>query len=736
MLAYDLYTQSIRRFGAFFVLLCLSLNMATAQVSIDTVLYAGPTCNGFEDGEAQVFFSGGAGPYTITWSDGQEGEVAVGLAAGAYSVTVADDLGTESSASFEITDPDPITASGELTLPVCPDDSTGVISLTIQGGTPPYEIFWNNGDMGPVLSGVPPGNHFAFIIDALGCLLNQQFVLGNNDNVPPVIVAQSAVVPLNPVTGTVIMEPILFVSMVTDNCQIDGVNVAPLQKDCDDLGPNTINIAAIDNSGNITVVQVIATIVDITPPALAPENITVTLGTNGTVTVDPDLLSGASFDNCGIMALTLDDNTFDCSDIGENNVMLTAVDGSGNSSSAPAIITVVDNAPPTVVAQNITVELNANGQVVIAPSDLDGGSTDNCGILVLEASQTTFTCDDLASGDPIAVLLTLTDVNNNSASATALVTVVDPIAPVISCPDDLSGDFCQIFLYDLPTATDNCEVEITQTQGLGSGSVFQFGTTVETYVATDTYGNTATCSITITVNNDFDLGAEVNHVSCNGLANGSIVLNVSGGTPPYLYFWSPSGPDNLSSGIYMVNIFDNIGCETTQTFVVNEPEPLAVEILAILDATNGQSNGGFQLTVEGGTSPYSYEGASFDDTLSVSELAAGNYSFTLTDANGCSIDVSLMIDNINSSSEPHILQAFSLFPNPAKDFAMVDIQLQHAALTQVSLLDLTGRTLQSWPPSETDRQSLRIDLDGLAPGVYAVKLEVNGDTVVRKLILE
>ena len=89
------------------------------------------------------------------------------------------------------------------------DDCSEVISLAIQGGTPPYEIFWNNGDMGPVLSGVPPGNHFAFIIDALGCLLNQQFVLGNNDNVPPVIVAQSAVVPLNPVTGTVIMEPIL-----------------------------------------------------------------------------------------------------------------------------------------------------------------------------------------------------------------------------------------------------------------------------------------------------------------------------------------------------------------------------------------------------------------------------------------------------------------------------------------------------------------------------------------------
>ncbi|MBK7409831.1 MAG: T9SS type A sorting domain-containing protein [Saprospirales bacterium] len=320
--------------------------------------------------------------------------------------------------------------------------------------------------------------------------------------------------------------------------------------------------------------------------------------------------------------------------------------------------------------------------------------------------------------------------------ATAQVTVIDPIAPEIICPADITVDYCQQVDYDAPTATDNCDFTLLLTDGLGSGSIFPFGANTETFTATDTYGNESTCSFVVTVANDFLVDANITHVSCNGLADGSVDLVVSGGTPPYLFFWDGSTNTNLSSGIYMVTIYDSNGCESIHTYVVNEPEPLELSVVGIQNATNGQSDGGFTLALEGGTQPYTFEGAEFSDTIVASGYPAGTYMILVTDANGCEISVNITIENISSTLEPEALQEFRLFPNPAKGYALADIRFDQSTWMQVSLVDITGRTLRTWPPVTTAEQTLRLDLEGLAPGVYAVKLNVDGETVVRKLVKE
>ncbi|WP_220092316.1 hypothetical protein, partial [Aequorivita sp. CIP111184] len=77
---------------------------------------------------------------------------------------------------------------------------------------------------------------------------------------------------------------------------------------------------------------------------------------------------------------TIDVSSFDCSNIGTNNVVFTVTDNNGNVSTCTAVVTVEDTVAPTAVCQNITVQLDATGNVSITAADVDGGSSDACGI--------------------------------------------------------------------------------------------------------------------------------------------------------------------------------------------------------------------------------------------------------------------------------------------------------------------------------------------------------------------
>ncbi|MDT0652020.1 hypothetical protein, partial [Autumnicola edwardsiae] len=104
---------------------------------------------------------------------------------------------------------------------------------------------------------------------------------------------------------------------------------------------------------------------------------------------------------------------FNCSNVGDNSVELTVTDVNANSASKTATVTVEDQIAPTVLTQNITVELDANGNATISAEDINNGSTDNCQIQSRSLNITNFDCSDVGDN---SVELTVTDVNGNSAS--------------------------------------------------------------------------------------------------------------------------------------------------------------------------------------------------------------------------------------------------------------------------------------------------------------------------------
>jgi hypothetical protein len=186
------------------------------------------------------------------------------------------------------------------------------------------------------------------------------------------------------------------------------------------------------------------------------------------------MIDNGSTDACGIESLALDIDAFDCEDVGTPvTVTLTVTDVNGNADSKTAVVTVVDLVKPNVLTQNITVELLADGTASITPAMIDNGSTDACGIESLALDIDAFDCEDV--GTPVTVTLTVTDVNGNADSKTAVVTVVDLVKPVVvtknidvyllvdgtatiakNAVDDGSSDACGGLIFDTDVTSFDC----------------------------------------------------------------------------------------------------------------------------------------------------------------------------------------------------------------------------------------------------------------------------------------
>ncbi|WP_170228016.1 Ig-like domain-containing protein [Vicingus serpentipes] len=248
---------------------------------------------------------------------------------------------------------------------------------------------------------------------------------------------------------------------------------------------------AVGGSNTLTIIPTINCIVlDENPdPSWAPQSY-------AKVTVSYGIGAASAADNCAID--TIYNDAPSVLPVGTTTVTWTATDVNGNSSTCDQQVTIEDLEAPTAVCQNINAYIDGSGNATIVASDLDGGSTDNCSGITFGASLTTFTCSDLG---PNNVTLTVTDGNGNIDTCVSVVTVMDTIAPTISCPSDIIACVGDVVNFTAPAGADNCSQTVAQTDatGLASGMVFPTGVTTIEYTSTDGSGNTAVCSFNVTV---------------------------------------------------------------------------------------------------------------------------------------------------------------------------------------------------------------------------------------------
>jgi hypothetical protein len=269
-----------------------------------------------------------------------------------------------------------------------------------------------------------------------------------------------------------------------------------------------VTLTVTDVNGNVSTATATVTVEDNIAPVASAQNVTVQLDADGNGSTTAALVNNGSSDACGIASLALSQTDFNCSHAGAPYfVVLTVTDVNGNVSTATATVTVEDNIAPVASAQNVTVQLGADGNGSTTAELVDNGSSDACDILSLALSKTDFDCSHV--GAPYFVTLTVTDVNSNVSSATATVTVEDNINPTAICQNltvelDASGngsitatqvdngsfDNCGISTISLDNSTFTCA-------DLGSDNTV-------TLTVLDVNGNESTCTSTITVEDNIN----------------------------------------------------------------------------------------------------------------------------------------------------------------------------------------------------------------------------------------
>lgn len=172
---------------------------------------------------------------------------------------------------------------------------------------------------------------------------------------------------------------------------------------------------------------------------------------------------------------------------------------------------------------------------------------------------------------------------------------------------------------------------------------------------TDNVGCQATETVVIAEPNPLAGTLTPTATLCNGSCDGELdVTGVGGGTPGYQYSLNggaPQGGTNftgLCQGPQQVEITDNNGCSLMLNATVNEPTPVSVSVDNIVDATCGSPNGEITVIGAGGTPPYQYSTSGIPNQASptLSPLSPGNYTVTITDANGCSSTVNATVGTV------------------------------------------------------------------------------------------
>ncbi|MBX2972690.1 MAG: gliding motility-associated C-terminal domain-containing protein [Flavobacteriales bacterium] len=267
-----------------------------------------------------------------------------------------------------------------------------------------------------------------------------------------------------------------------------------------------------------------------------------------------------------------------------------------------------------------------------------------------------------------------------------------------------------------------------------------------TYTALVSDGNGCTVSLNRTITAPAILNASVTpglhgnyHISCAGAADGSLDATITGGTTPYIFSWSgPSGfgagtadINALQPGTYSLSVTDANGCTANANATLTEPQPLTATSSTSTTANgdaigcHGSFTGSIGLDIAGGSQPWTIAWSGPDgfaaSTAGITDLGAGTYTATITDANGCSISEQVIL------AQPDVLSAIGV----QGGFNGSSVSCAGAADGSIDLTVSGGAGGNTFIWSGPDGFGATTeDVSGLEPGDYHVVVtDANGCTV-------
>ncbi|WP_346882473.1 HYR domain-containing protein [uncultured Algibacter sp.] len=572
------------------------------------------SCPENTNGTIDITVSGGASPYTYSWSNSKTSEDLNNLSDGLYTVTVTDANGCTITGDFTVSvlpdNEDPIITTCPEPVSVTADAGIcGTLATNVTLGGPTF----TDNCTGATASNNAPDTFpvgittvIWTVTDDAGNTTTCEQTVTVTDNEDPIITTCPEPVSVTTdagICGTLATNVTLGEPIFTDNCT--GATASNNAPDTFPVGITTVIWTVTDDAGNTTTCEQTVTVTDNEDPIITtcpePVSVTADAGICGTLATNVTLGEPTFTDNC--TGASASNNAPDTFPVGVTTVIWTVTDAAGNTATCEQTVTVTDNEDPIITTcpepVSVTADTGICGTLATNVSLGEPTFTDNC----TGATASNNTPDTFPVG-VTTVIWTVTDAAGNTATCEQTVTVTDNEYPIITtCPEPVSvtadagicGTLATNVTLGEPTFTDNCTGASASNNAPGT---FPVGVTTVIWTVTDAAGNTATCEQTVTVTDNEDpiitTCPEPVSVTADAGICGILATNVTLGEPIFTdnctgATASNNAPDTFPVGVTIViwTITDAAGntatCEQTVTVTDNEapiitqcPEPVSV----------------------------------------------------------------------------------------------------------------------------------------------------------------
>ena len=441
---------------------------------------------------------------------------------------------------------------------------------------------------------------------------------------------------------------------------------------------------------------------------------------------------------------------------GITTITITVSDGNGGSDVETFSVTVtesVNEAPSISVISNQTIDQGtALGPLSFTVSDPEdaaddlqiSATSDNEGlvadhqitILGNGSSRDLYVSPNISAFGTATVTITVTDNNDNSTSESFVLTVVEEVT-------DVQMSFT-LTISDANCGNDDGSIDLTVnggvepytynwSNGATTASISNLSAGTYTLTVTDAADNSRTASFnvgSIAGEGSFAIEGIVTNATCEQ-NDGVVSLDMEG---DYTYEWS-NGSDaaeisGLEPGTYEVTVTNEMGCYVTESFTIqNEQGPAKPEITVVDETLSSSVASEYQWYFNGNSIP----GATNQEFKATE---SGNYSVLVRDGNGCTaVSDEIPLEVIDPTIDSNAL-SLQYYPNPVQN----EITIEVSAAEEIERLKLGVFTLDGRPvatrklPSVNSKEvNEQFDLSGLEPGVYLLKIKMDGEVVVRTI---
>ncbi|MFT5164967.1 MAG: ELWxxDGT repeat protein [Saprospiraceae bacterium] len=735
------------------------------------------SCIGAADGAAAVNIINANSTYTYLWDNGETGATATLLNAGTHSVTITDVLTCSTVVSVMISEPLAFVVSDSLSVsPTCFGANDGTVTYNFSGGTAPYSYTWSTGEMTDTgtLSNLDGGIYCATVTDANNCA-TYTFCS---------ILEEPELITMN---LTAIADPTCFgVCNGTATASVSSGNPGQVyiynwSSGIESGGETSMVTNLCVGMNTVSVFDGTCTVIDtfvleeptVITPLIDVIDATCYSDVDGSVTVNAiggmspytyEYSGGVSGLAAGNYTVTITDD-FSCSVtesftvgqpdsitleymiqrpscIGDGDGSVTPIplggtapysfeysDGSADLSAGTYSITVTD-ANNCVQTDSFTIAEPTLIEISIAVTDISCFGEGNGSVITTAVGGSggyTFEynngSDDLQAG---TYMVSATD--SNGCMMVDSFSIIEPellttavTATDISCAGAMDG------MVVVAAAGGTMPYSFDATGGLenlAGGTYFVTTTDANGCLLTDTFTIIEPLPLDISF-------AILSPISCFGASDGSVTVTLTGGTEPYTY---DSLYTDLSAGPFNIAYDDANGCGGVIIFALNQP-PQIILVADSTDATGDEADGTAIVMASGGVEPYTYDWNTepVQNTPTATELLAGDYEVTVTDADGCTSVLTVTVNMFVNTNELDESLRFDLYPNPANEQVILDLTFLQLHQVDLKIYDSLGRLVYKKDLGAVQKEQIDLDVSAFGQGIYWVQLYTEEAQYVRKL---